>query len=75
MGGKSEIIAEILRADGSPVEGDSEILQPVLHLLSAPRKSFLRRNIPAMNYWLRVPQDIVDKVMYICETLNDTLYL
>ena len=75
MAGKNEIIAKILDLDGSPLEDDTEILQPALHLLSAPRQSYLRQIIPAINYWLRVPEDIVEKVTYICETFNETYYL
>ena len=72
---ESNIIRKILATDGRPLEDDSEILQPVLHLMSAPRKIFIRNIIPAMNYWLKVPEEIVEKVSYICDTFNEACYL
>ena len=76
MAGKEEIVAKILKADGSSLEEkDSDILAPVLHLMSAPRKSILRRIIPAINYWLKAPEEIVEKVTYIVEIFNEACYL
>ena len=71
---ENEKITSILRADGREVK-DSDLLQPILHLMSAPRESILCNIIQAFNHWLRVPEETVEKVLYLCELLNETLHM
>ena len=65
---------EIIRGDGSPDE-NREILQPLLHLISAPRKDIVRYIIPSFNYWLKAPADVVEKVHYITELMAESMHL
>ena len=65
---------EIIRGDGR-LDENQDILKPLLHLISAPRKDIVRKIIPAFNYWLKAPAEVVEKVHYITELMAESLHM